>query len=234
MIILAIDTATAALSAAVLEDNTVRAEVFLNTGEHHSRRLLPAIKHVYDLAGTSPSETDLFVCTHGPGSFTGVRISVSTIKGFAMAANKPVVGISTLAALAASAFLPHRIVYTILDAQGGHIYAAAYQVGADMQPQPLVEEKLCDVESFLSSLRGEEDALFIGSGALKYAECIRKVFPQALIAPAELSHIKASTVGLLGLNKFCDDEKSGSMTLIPRYMRLSEAERKFGMPETEG
>src|SRR3990172_1724960 len=99
MHILAIDTAAATLSAAVLEDSTVRAEVFLNNGENHSVWLLPAIKHVYDLTGTSPLNTDLFVCTHGPGSFTCVRIAVSTIKGLAMAANKPVVGISTLEAL---------------------------------------------------------------------------------------------------------------------------------------
>lgn len=232
MFILAIDAAAATLSAAILEDRTVRAEVFLNTGENHSIRLLPAIKHVYELTGTSPIETDLFVCTHGPGSFTGLRIAVSTIKGLAMAAKKPLVGISTLEALAANAFLPSLTVYAMMDAGGGQIYAAAYQTNANIQPDQLDDERLCDVELYLSKLSCQVNTLFIGSGALRYAELVNKVFPNALIAPAELSHIRAGIVGLLGYNKFCNDGTSDVMTFAPRYLRLSEAEGKYIRPDT--
>ncbi len=228
MQILAIDSAVSTLSVALLEGRTVRAEVCLNTGENHSLRLLMAIKDACDLTNTVLLDTDLFVCTRGPGSFTGVRIAVSTIKGLAMAANKPIVGVSSLEALAAAiSFLPSSAVYAMLDAQNGQIYAAAYQMGTDSQLKPFVEEKICDVGSFLSDLTSREGAIFVGSGALKYARFIKDVFPNALIVPAESSHIRAGTVGLLGLDKFYRDETSDFLTMVPRYLRLSEAERKF-------
>ena len=229
MQILAIDGAVATLSVALLEGRTVRAEVCLNTGENHSLRLLTAIKDACDLTDTDLLDTDFFVCTRGPGSFTGVRIAVSTIKGLAMAANKPIVGVSSLEALAATAisFLPFLTVYAMLDAQNGQIYAAAYQMGADSQLEPFVEERICDVGSFLSDLTSREGAIFTGSGALKYARFIKNVFPNALIVPAESSHIRAGTVGLLGLDKFYRGETSNFLTMAPRYLRLSEAERKF-------
>lgn len=227
MHILAIDSAAATLSVALLEDRTVRAEVCLNTGENHSLHLLTAIKHLYDLTDTALPDTDLFVCTHGPGSFTGVRIAVSTIKGLAMAANKPIVGVSSLEALAALSFLPFSTVCAMLDAQNGQIYAAAYRIGADSQLKTFVEEKICGVELFLADFTSEGEAVFIGSGALKYARFIKDAFPDALIVPAELSHVRAGTVGLLGLNKFYHGETSDFLTLVPRYLRLSEAERKF-------
>lgn len=230
MRILAIDTAAETLSTALLSDNTVLAEVFCNSGENHSLRLLTAIQHVYDLTGTSVLDTDLFVCTHGPGSFTGVRIAVSTIKGLAMAANKPVIGISSLEALAANFSLPSLNVCAMLDAQGGQIYAAAYQVAARHYPEPLLAEMLCDVELFLASLNSIEEPVFIGSGALRYAEFILRRIPRALILPKESSYIRAGRVGFLGLIKFNQGRTVDFLTFTPHYLRLSEAERKFEMP----
>src|SRR5574340_1399824 len=127
MITLAIDSSSETASVALLENQTIRAELFLNAGFHHSVILLPAIQQIYETAGLTVDRTDLFVCTLGPGSFTGLRIGVGTIKGMAMATNKPVAGVSTLKALAANAAGGNTNICPLIDAGRGQIYAAHYK-----------------------------------------------------------------------------------------------------------
>lgn len=231
MLILAIDTTGATLSVALLEDQTIRAEVFVNTGDNHSLHLLPAIKHVYDLAGASTGITDLFVCTLGPGSFTGVRIGVSTIKGLAMATDKPVVGFSTLEALAANIGPVSGSICPILDAQRGQVYTAIYKLDGNFIPQLMHEERLTDLELFISHLKDKGKVVFLGSGAIKYADLINRTLPESIIAPVQFTHVRASVVGLLGLMKFHEGHMLDVLTFTPLYLRLSEAERKLEMAE---
>ena len=231
MLTLAIDTTGATLSAALLEDTTLLAEVFVNTGDNHSVQLLPAIKHIYDLTGASTELIDLFVCTLGPGSFTGVRIGVSTIKGLAMATGKPVVGCSTLEVLAAGMGPFSGIICPLLDAQRGQIYAAAYELDGSLLPQLRHEARLADLEPFLSLFHGRSRVLLLGTGAITYADLIKRILPEAIIAPVQFSHVKASVVGTLGLMKFHQGQILDVMTFTPLYLRLSEAERKFEMAE---
>lgn len=234
MQIFALDTTGATLSVALLEDQTIRAEAFVNTGDNHSLHLLPAIGHVYDLAGASPEMTDLFVCTLGPGSFTGVRIGVATIKGLAMATGKPVVGFSTLEALAANAGLFTGHICPILDAQRGQVYAAIYKLDGEFIPQLIHEERLTDLEALISQVKDEGRVLFLGSGAVKYADLINQMLPGAIIAPVQFSHVRASVVGLLGIRKFHEGHSLDVLTFTPHYLRLSEAERKLLMAESSG
>jgi tRNA threonylcarbamoyl adenosine modification protein YeaZ len=231
MLTLAIDTTGATLSAALLEDQTTLAEVFVNTGDNHSLQLLPAIKHIYGLAGASLEMTDLFVCTLGPGSFTGVRIGVATIKGLAMATGKPVIGFSTLEALAANMGPFPGSICPILDAQRGQIYAAAYELDGSFIPQLRHEATLADLESFLSLFHGKRKVVFLGAGAVKYADLINNTLPEAIIAPVQFSYVRASVVGCLGLIKYYQGQILDVMTFIPLYLRLSEAERKLEMAE---
>ncbi len=227
MLILAIDTASVALSAALIEDGTIRAEVFANTGENHSLHLMPLIRQAYDLARAKPEITDLFVCTQGPGSFTGLRTGVSTIKGLAMATGKPVVGLSTLAALAANVGPVSTPVFPLLDARQDLVYAASYQISDNFYPEQIGSEQLIDIKSFLSTLQAGRKALFIGSGAINHAGMIKKALPEALIAPLEISQVRAGTVGFLGLQEYLNNGGADVLAFAPRYLRLSEAERKF-------
>jgi tRNA threonylcarbamoyladenosine biosynthesis protein TsaB len=229
MLILAIDTTGATLSAALLEDLTVRAELSINTGENHSLHLLPSIRHLYDRAGVALETTDLFVCTLGPGSFTGVRIGVATIKGFAMATGKPAAGFSSLEALAANLAPFSGSICPLLDAQRGQIYAAAYELDECFIPQLKREARLTDIPSFISRYTDKDQAIFLGSGALKYADLIKDALPGAMIAPARFSQVKASVVGCLGLGKFQQRQVLDAVTFTPLYLRLAEAERKLDM-----
>ena len=231
MLILAIDTTGATLSVALLRDQTTLAEVFINTGDNHSLHLLPAIKQMYDLADATLEMTDLFVCTLGPGSFTGVRIGVSTIKGLAMAASKPVVGFSTLEALAANMGPFTGTICPILDAQRGQIYAAAYELDDSFIPQLRHEARLTDVESFLSLFQGNGEVAFLGAGAVKYADLINATLPEAIIAPVHYSPVRASVLGSIGFLKYRAGEILDTLTFTPRYLRLSEAELQLEMAE---
>jgi tRNA threonylcarbamoyladenosine biosynthesis protein TsaB len=103
MKILAIDTSQKTVSVAILADGVLRADIFINSGRHHSEILLPAIEQVLSLAGLRLDEMNLFALTIGPGSFTGLRIGAATIKGLVLSTGKPVVGVSTLDALSLNA-----------------------------------------------------------------------------------------------------------------------------------
>lgn len=226
MIVLAIDTAGPSLSVALLQDHAVTSELFINTGANHSFHLLPAIKHVYDVAGKSAGETDLFVCTSGPGSFTGLRIGVSTIKGLAMAAGRPVVGLSTLEALAANMNCVSKIICPMVDAQRNQVYAATYKIGRNFNSEMISEDMLTDLESYLSNLKDKENTIFLGSGALKYADKIISMIPNSFIATSDFSYVRASLVAALGMRKFYEGCLTDPLNLMPKYLRLAEAERK--------
>lgn len=133
MLILATDTTGKALSAALVRDDRLIGEVRLNNGYNHAVTHVPQIEQLLRDCRITSEEIDLFACTRGPGSFTGTRIGLSTIKAMAYAAGKPAVGISTLEALAAPwQPLGPAILCTLLDARNGRVFAAAYQA-ADLK-----------------------------------------------------------------------------------------------------
>ena len=232
MQVLAIDTTGETLSVALLEGGETRAEVFINIGANHSLHLLPSIKHVYDVTGETIEATDLFACTMGPGSFTGSRIGAATIKGLAIATGKRVVGLSTLEALAANMGVSSSNVRPMLDAQRRQVYTALYAIKADALPELIGEERLADLDSLLANL--EEDTVFLGSGALKYADLIKKALPKASIAPTYCCYIRAGVVGTLGIGKFQNGEILDATTFTPRYLRLSDAESKLQIMSGKG
>ncbi len=130
MLTLAIECATKSIGLALLNEEEVCAEFYLNLGRHHTEILLPALDKLFLLTGHAPEEVDLLACTVGPGSFTGLRIGVSTVKGLALAMARPVVGVSTLEALAVNAIPSRGLICPMLDARKNQVYAGSVQDGA--------------------------------------------------------------------------------------------------------
>jgi len=225
MYILAIDTSGAALSVALLENKVIRAELFLNTGMNHSVHLLPAVKYVYEQAGLKTDAADFLVCTIGPGSFTGLRIGVGTIKGLAMATGKPVVGVSSLEVLAANVFSTSLHICPMLDAQRGQVYTAVYKMDDDGLPICIGMERVVDVELFLNELT--ERTIFLGSGAIKYAQSIKRIVPEmSILVPEQFCHNRAAVAGILGIKRFHEGNILDALAFAPHYLRPSEAENK--------
>lgn len=227
MKILAIDTSQKTVSAALLADNVIRADIFVDGGRHHSETLLPVIEEVFRLAGLEPDAMDLFAVTIGPGSFTGLRIGATTIKGLALATGKPVVGVSTLDVLALNATPEGKhMICPMLDAQKNQVYTALYNPTKGPGMEKIREERIVAVDSWLQEL--EADILFLGDGAVRYSPVIHGRFSSAArIAEGHLNHVKAAAVAFLARDKFERGEQLDLLTFTPCYLRPSEAEARI-------
>jgi tRNA threonylcarbamoyladenosine biosynthesis protein TsaB len=225
MLILAIDTSTRTASISLLKNDEILSEIFINLGVNHSIVLLPALYDLCRLSCIEPSSIDLFVCTIGPGSFTGLRVGASTVKGLALAAGKPVVGVSTLDALAFNLIGSNMLICPILDAKKNQVYTALYRTGHDNVLEKTGNEKVTDIEEFLQSI-GEE-TIFVGDGAIKYAGLIRGILRgRSYFASACNHYVRAAAVGLLGKIKYFEGDVLDLITFTPMYLRPSEAEMK--------
>ena len=122
MKILSIDSATAAATCAILEDDNVLSEITFNYKKQHSLILMPIIDELFNNTGMCISDIDAFVVSKGPGSFTGLRIGLATVKGLSQGTNKPFVAISTLDALANNLAYTNGIICPILDALRDNVY----------------------------------------------------------------------------------------------------------------
>lgn len=228
MKILSIDTSSASGSIALLEDRSVLSEWSVKETGTHSNWLQGAIKSHLESAGCPVSSIDLFAIDVGPGSFTGLRIGISTIKGLAWPLCKKVVGVSTLASLAMNVLYSCRMVCPVLDARKGEVYAALYDTAPGM-PRPVMQEAAMKPEALVKEIAGRnltDDVLLVGSGAAVYSELFSESLPGAAIAPEHLWQIRASNVGLIAYDM--QERAVSPQELTPVYLRKSEAEIKFG------
>jgi tRNA threonylcarbamoyladenosine biosynthesis protein TsaB len=226
MIVLASDTSTKEAHFGLLEGGTVHSEVLINTEKKHGETILSAIEGLLSMAGREIGEVDLFVTTVGPGSFTGIRVGVSTLKGLAFALDKPLVGVSTLETLAMNVLDTSMTVCPMMDARRDEVYTALYRFnGEEGVPEKTGEERAVAPTDFLEELNGE--VLFLGDGAIRYEELIRKMLPKgSFFVPSPENEIKAGAAGLLGVHKFRRGDFIDTALLKPRYLRPSYAEMK--------
>ena len=228
MKILAIDTSTRVGSIAVVQGSLLKAQQILNVSATHNQRLLPGIERILADAGWSLNDLDGFAVSLGPGSFTGLRIGLSIIKGLAWATSKPLAGIPTLDALAANvSFVPHKIC-PILDARKGEIYTAFYRQGDGGIPRRLTSYMAIKPEQLLALI--SETTVLIGDGLLSYGDYLKRELGSRLVVPPpHLSVIYASSVAWLGWHRLRSGESDDVSTCTPLYVRPSEAElnRKY-------
>ena len=223
MKILAIDTSTRVGSIAVVQGSLLKAQQMLNVGATHNQRLLPGIERILADAGWSLDDLDGFAVSLGPGSFTGLRIGLSMIKGLAWATNKPLAGVPTLDALAANvSFVPHKIC-PILDARKGEIYTAFYCQGDEGMPRRLTSYMAIKPEQLLALI--SETTVLIGDGLLSYGDYLKRELGNRLVVPPpHLSVIHASSVAWLGWHRLRSGESDDVSNCTPLYVRPSEAE----------
>ncbi|MBS3900179.1 MAG: tRNA (adenosine(37)-N6)-threonylcarbamoyltransferase complex dimerization subunit type 1 TsaB [Dethiobacter sp.] len=226
MQILGIDTATLVCSVALVSEKATLAEYTLQTRKTHSERLLPLIAAMLSHVGITPNELDGVAVAAGPGSFTGLRIGMVTAKTLGQALNVPVVGVSTLEALAAQhPFFPG-IICPILDARREQVYNGLFVPGT--RPAPLSAERVLPLWELLAELEvRSEKILFVGDGVPPYQAAIRaQLGERVCLMPPEGSICRAAAVARLGLAEFVLKHDFSWRELMPRYVRRSEAERK--------
>lgn len=193
----------------------------------HAIWLLPAVKSHLENAGLAISQIDLFAVAVGPGSFTGLRIGIATVKGLAWPLGKKAVGVSTLAALAMNIPFSSRLVCPVLDARKGEVYTALYDTSQGF-PRAVMEDAAMTPAALIAEIskRGIGDSVvFLGSGLDVYSKEIEEGVPGAALAQG-LNLVRASVIGSLGFERA--GEAVDPALLTPAYLRRSEAEIKFG------
>lgn len=219
MKILALDTSGRACSAAVAEDETLLCEVYIDRGLTHSVTLLPAVEDCLLRAGIAMAEMDAFAAAVGPGSFTGLRIGVNTVKAMAQAQGKPVLAVSTMDALAANAAGTAGLVCPILDARNRQVYTALYRDG-----RKILADCALPIGELLEKIGGE-DALFLGDGVPVFREEIQAALPDARFAPGNLLLQRAGGVCREAFAAWQRGEAMDAYSIKPNYLRESQAER---------
>ncbi|WP_026882180.1 tRNA (adenosine(37)-N6)-threonylcarbamoyltransferase complex dimerization subunit type 1 TsaB [Clostridium akagii] len=227
MKILSIDTATQAASCAVIEDDKLLGEITYNYKKQHSVILMTIIDTLLKNVNTSIDDIDGFVVSKGPGSFTGLRIGMSTIKGLSQGTNKPFVGISSLDALAYNLAYTDGIICPILNALRGNVYTALY-VFNGVRFEKLTEYLLISIDELFALIKEyNKPVTFIGDGISIFKENIENSLLDVKLAPTHLNIARAAALGELGLKKLLKGDFDDLFTSAPTYIRKSQAEREY-------
>lgn len=227
MKILAIETSTMLGGIAIMDESMLIAESRLNVRSTHSERLMTEIEHCLKQSGIKISDIDAFAVATGPGSFTGLRIGLSTVKGFSYATGKQIVSVPTLEALAWNFPYSKYPVCTMLDARKKEVYAGLFKWEEENFIR-LINETSAKPEEFIRnslSVTRDEGFVFAGEGVALYRDKIIEVLGEkAIFASPEKTVPSPANVAVLGLKKAKAGEFSEPMTLTPIYIRKSEAE----------
>ena len=222
MLILAFESSARAASVALVEDGRLISQYSQCSGLTHSRTLLPMAEDMLKNAELSLDKVDLFAVAHGPGSFTGIRIGVSTVKGLAWAADKPCVGVSTLEAMAWHGLAAGGLVCPGMDARRSQVYNALFQV-ENGRPVRLCEDRPIALSQLAEELRTlNAPAFLIGDGAELAEKYLREQAIPCTVAPENLRWQSAWGVAMAAMDK----TPGNADALLPVYLRLSQAERE--------
>jgi tRNA threonylcarbamoyladenosine biosynthesis protein TsaB len=222
MKVLALETATMAGSIAVINNDVLTCEAMINVRVAHSERVMNAVDWLLKTSGISIKELDAFAVSIGPGSFTGLRIGLSTVKGLSYAANKPIVPVPTLDAFARTLSFSSHTVCPMLDARKNEVYTGLYR-WEDGLFKKVLSETAVDPADFIKEIKGP--AVFTGDGARIYRKLIKETLKsKALFAPPSRMYPSASTVAEVALESLKAGVKTDPLSLTPFYIRKSEAE----------
>ena len=227
MKVLSIETSSKICSVAILEDKNLIKKIELNNGLTHSETLMPLIKQILEETNLTLSQMDLLVCDIGPGSFTGIRIGVATVKAFSNSLNIPSVGISSLEGLAYS-IKTDGIICSMIDCKNDNCYYAVYQLEND-QYTLLESPKADSIENCLTFLHYKytnSTITFVGDSCTVYKDKIEAVSPNfALSDNDSFDTVDVYTLGIAGINKYT--QLGEDKNLLPLYLKKPQAQRQL-------
>lgn len=227
MKLLSVDSTATACSVALMEDEKVLGEFYCNTKLTHSQTLMVMTEQMMSCTGYTLQDIDGFAVSAGPGSFTGVRIGVSAVKGMAMALHKPCVGVSTLEAMAQNLRHLTGIVCALMDARCGQVYTALFRVEKGVLER-LTEDSAMPADQVAENCGRYEGPVYLaGDGA---ELCSRREDFQTLSAvllPEPLRFQRACGVAKAARERFLRGEEVDASKLMPVYLRPPQAEREL-------
>ena len=222
MLTLAFESSAKAASVALCQDGSLLSQTLQCSGLTHSRTLLPMAEDLLKNTGYTMADIDIFAVARGPGSFTGIRIGVSAVKGLSWAAGKPCIGVSTLAAMAWNGISAGGLICAVMDARRFEVYQAFFRI-EEGRPVRLCPDRAISLEVLAEELAASSDVPFlVGDGAVLADEYLRKCGLQTRLAPEPLRFQNAWGVAMEAEGM----PPGSSQDLLPVYLRLSQAERE--------
>lgn len=223
MKILGIDTSTPIGSVALIDGDNLVAEHTLNIVQAHSSRLMPAIDSVLKWGNITVDDLDGCAVGIGPGSFTGIRIGVATIKSICYAVDKPIVGVSTLEAIAYNLRWSNSIICPLLDARRSEIYGAIFE--GNTKWQRLSEDLCLPIEDFLDRMKEKASPdcpiHFVGDGLATYGNVVREnLGERAHLADTIFNVPRGAAIAHLGAQRLQHGDNDNYWTLVPNYVRV--------------
>lgn len=225
MLILALDSSAAPASVALLEDGKILSEFYINTKQTHSQTLMPMVESVLKLTNKTLDDVTCMAVSAGPGSFTGVRIGVSCVKGFSMTRNIPCAGVSTLRAMAENARQLTGIVCAVMDARCGQVYNALFRAESGKLTR-LCDDRALPIAELLEECKTFTEKIYlVGDGA----ELCYKTFAaiRAELLQPQLRFQRASGVAMAAQEMVENGQTVTPDALMPIYLRLPQAEREL-------
>jgi len=222
MRVLGIETSTYSGSVALVEGDVILGEILFNLGPAHSEKTLPMIDWLLKEIGIKGNEIDGIAVSKGPGSFTSLRVGVSTAKGLAYSLGIPVIGVSSLEILAQNLLHTRYPICTIIDARKRELYAAFFR-GSDDKVIRQRDDHLTTPEDLVRILN--EKIIFIGNGAVIYREFLESSLGNlALFTTSSFNYQRASNCAKIGIERLNVDYKNGYSEFSPQYLRKADAE----------
>ena len=219
MKILSIDTASDLCTVAVLEERNCIKEIIVNDARNHSEKIMPVIEQALLETNLNLKDIDLYVCDKGPGSFTGIRIGVGTVLALQDCLNVSCVGISSLEALAYNV-KQEGLICSLIDAKNNNVYLGLYYLENNEYSQlrdlefKTIDEAITILKEFLSPIT------FVGDGAITHKDLLKNNFENCIFA--EKNELSSYSLGIAGFETY---KKGVQTSLMPLYLRKSQAER---------
>lgn len=246
MIILAVDSSSKVATVALMKDDKLLGEITLNDKKEHSVILMTIIENLLSNNNINIDDIDGYVVSKGPGSFTGLRIGMATIKGLSFGSNKPYVSISSLDALALSVANFDGIICPIMDALRNSVYTSLYKgqstaniscsgesdninVKSELPNslEKILDYSALDIDELIEIIKAKkEKVIFIGDGVDKYKDYLIENCPNCYFPPNHLNLVRASSLGEIG-SVLLKDGNFDDPNSSPFYLKKPQAEREY-------
>ena len=219
MKILSVDTSSAICSVALLEDENLIDERNLDDGKTHSENLMPLVDELLKSNNIEPKDINLIACCPGPGSFTGIRIGVATVKPFAEVLGIKIASVTSLEALARNVENPvGKTIVSLIDARNNQVYAGIF----DENYNKILEYTADDINIIIENLKKYDNIVFVGNGAELHKSLLSTLSNSSFYPNNKQS---AVSLGKIGYKKFLNNDLCTADTFLPIYLRKSQAER---------
>jgi len=218
LIILSLNTSTKQYSLALLDNKTVLGEYLLSSGPSHFRDLMPGIDDLLEKTHLTPEQLEGITVAIGPGSFTGIRVGLAVAKGLSQGLGIPLVGVPTLAGLASQIPYARQDICPVVTSRKGELFAGLFRRNPDNLLTRIEEDaslKVADLPLLI-----KRKTILIGNDFTAQAPMIQKyVGKKALLAPQILWNLRASSIGVLGLQRLLKGSSDSVSDLVPLYLR---------------